>query len=225
MGRQINYYSNDHEVIAVAKDYHHYSLDQPVPPIVFDLVDAETEGLEDGYFSIKMNTPDYHQNISRIQSAFKASYPGTVFEYFDLQETYEQQYKANDDFRLLNLVFTGLACFIACLGLLALSMIMIKKRTKEIGIRKILGASVSGILLLLSRDFLKLVSIGWIIAIPLSWYALWTWLQNFAYRIEISWWVFLVAGLVAVLLTLVTIGLNAMKTARMNPVLALKDKE
>ena len=224
LGRHINYYSDDHEIVGVVKDYHHYSLHQPVPSIIFDMVDAQTEGLEDGYFSIKMNTSNYQQYIPLVKEAFEASYPGTVFEYFDIEATYQRQYKANNDFRLLNLVFTVLAFFIACLGLLALSMIMIEKRIKEIGIRKILGASVSGLLLLLSRDFLKLVTIGWIIAIPLSWYALSSWLQNFAYRIEIGWWVFLLAGCIAMLLTLITIGLNGLKTARMNPVYSLRSE-
>lgn len=224
LGRQVHYYSEDHEIVGVTKDYHHYSLHQPVPPIVFDLVESETGGLEDGYFSLKMNTADYQQNIPQIKAAFKASYPGTVFEYFDMKSAYQQQYKANDDFRLLNLAFTMLAFLIACLGLLALSMIMTEKRTKEIGIRKILGASVRAILLLLSRDFLKLVAVGWVIAIPLSYYALQNWLRNFAYRIEIQWWIFVLSGFIAILLTLIVIGLNTMKTAKMNPVEALREE-
>lgn len=224
LGRQVHYHSEDHEIVGITKDYHHYSLHQPVPPIVFDLVKSEMGGLEDGYFSLKMNTSNFQQTIPQIKAAFKASYPGTVFEYFDMKETYQQQYKANDDFRLLNLVFTTLAFLVACLGLLALSMIITEKRTKEIGIRKILGASVHAILLLLSRDFLKLVAVGWVIAIPLSWYALQTWLQNFAYRVEISWWIFVLSGLMAVLLTLITIGLNTLKTAKRNPVEALREQ-
>ena len=223
LGRTVHFYDAEHEVVGVLRDYHHYSLHQPVPPILFDLTNSETDGLEDGYFSIKMNTPEYFRDIPEIEAAFKASYPGTVFEYFTMAETYERLYKANNDFSTLHLIFTGLAFLIACIGLLALSIILAEKRTKEIGIRKILGATVLEILLLFSRDFLKLVAIGWVIAVPISWYALRIWLQNFAFRVEIGWWPFLLAGLATMLLTAGTIGMNALKTARTNPVNALRE--
>ena len=216
LGKQLIFWESEYLITGVIRNYYHLSLHQPVTPTMFDLIGDK--GLEDGYFSIKMNQRDYHPGIDKIHEAFKSTYPHTVFEYFDLGDYYYDQYKADIDFRTLNLVFTVLAFLIACLGLFALSVILMKKRMKEVGIRKILGSSVPGIVILLSTDFMGLVLFGWIAAIPITWYVTALWLRNFAYRITIEWWVFIVAGGFAAGLAALVVSFNAFKAAASNPV-------
>jgi len=119
-------------------------------------------------------------------------------------------------------IFSGFAIFIACLGLLGLSLFATTQRTKEIGVRKVLGASVSNIVMLLSKDFIKLVIIAFVIASPVAWFVMHNWLQDFAYRINISWWIFIAAGLLAVVIALATISFQAIKAAIANPVRSLR---
>ena len=121
-------------------------------------------------------------------------------------------------------IFAGFAIFIACLGLLGLSLFSTMQRTKEIGVRKVLGASVGNIVLLLSRDFIRLVIIAFVIASPLAWYIMHTWLQDFAYRIDLEWWVFAIAGLLAVAIALATISYQAVRAAISNPVTSLRSE-
>jgi putative ABC transport system permease protein len=121
-------------------------------------------------------------------------------------------------------VFAGLSLFIACLGLFGLSTFVVKRKVKEIGVRKVLGASVSGIVQLLSKDFMKLVLIALVIASPLAWYFMNNWLKDFAYRVEIHWWIFLVAGMVALLIALITISFQSIRAALANPVNSLRSE-
>ena len=209
-------------ITGVIKDYHHLSFHHPVVPVVFDII--EGEGMEDGYFSIKMNRSRYINQLPQIENAYESAFPGTVFEYFDMSEYYHHQYQADSQFRTLNIVFTGLAFFISCLGLFGLSMIVVKKKIKEIAIRKVLGSSVKGIVSLLSMQFIRLIFLGWLIAIPITWYCLETWLQNFQFRISIPWWIFLVALCVAMGITLLTTGLSSIRAAMSNPVKSLRSE-
>lgn len=220
LNKQLSFWEKDYIITGVIENHHHLSLHHPVSPTVFDI--GVERHMEDGYFSIKMSQNDYGNSLAQIRKAYESAFPNTVFEYFDLEEHYNQQYKADNDFKVLNIAFTGLALFISCIGLFGLSMIIIKNRFKEIAIRKVLGSSVKGIVSLLSRQFIKLIFLGWIISIPITWYALDTWLQNFTYRISIQWWVFVVALCLAIGITLLTTSINSIKAAMVNPVKSLR---
>jgi putative ABC transport system permease protein len=177
------------EVIGVINDYHQKSLHYPVEPGMFWPYYSPNSPI-----SIKVDTKDLPQTIASIRQKYAKFFPGNIFDYSFLDERFNAQY-SND--RLLGKVFaifSGFAIFIACLGLLGLSLFTTAQRTKEIGVRKVLGASVSNIVVLLSKDFVKLVLLAFLIASPLAWWIMNNWLQDFAYRINISGWIFLGAG-------------------------------
>src|SRR5262249_4080431 len=144
------------------------------------------------------------------------------FQYSFLDETYAQQYKSEMNFKTIFFYITFIAIFIACLGLFGLSSFIMEQKTKEIGIRKVLGASVSGIVGMLSKDFVRLIIIAALIAFPVAWWAMSKWLQGFVYRIQIGWWVFMAAGLTALLIALITISFQSIKAAVRNPVKSLR---
>ena len=148
--------------------------------------------------------------------------PSTPFSYSFLDEEFNKQYSVEQRTGALSFVFSILAIIIACLGLFALSAFMAEQRTKEIGIRKVLGASVSGITAMLSKDFVKLVLLSFVIASPIARWAMNRWLQDFAYRIFIDWWMFLAAGVIVLLIALATISFQAIKAAIANPVKSLR---
>ena len=152
------------------------------------------------------------------------SLPEVPFEYTFLNDKFDQLYKSEQKQGSLFTCFAGIAIFIACLGLLGLSAFSISQRIKEIGVRKVLGASTGSIVGLLSRDFLKLVAIAALIAFPIAWYSMHNWLRDFAYRISIQWWIFLVAGILAAAVALVTIGFQAIRAALANPVKSLRSE-
>ncbi len=148
--------------------------------------------------------------------------PNRPFSYFFLDEFFDKQYRSEERFGKLFLNFAVLAIFISCLGLLGLASYSTMQRTKEIGIRKVMGASTSNIVNLLSKDFLKLVAVSALIAVPLAWFGMHKWLEDFAYRIDLSWWVFLAAGILATLIALFTISFQAIRAAIANPVKSLR---
>ena len=222
LGRSLNFWGKENVIIGVVQNYHHLSLHYPIKPQVFGI--TQNKGLEDGYFSIKMSQADYHREIASISEAYKAAFPLTVFEYFYLEAHYYAQYKADRDFQLFNIVFTGLAFLIACLGLFALSAVAIKNRIKEVGIRKTLGASVVSVVVLLSRGFLKLVLIGWGMGTLIAWYAITLWLQYYAHRISIDWQIFFIAGFATASIAFVTISYNIIRAAVTNPINVLRSE-
>jgi len=222
LNEQLIFWEQEHEIIGVVKDYHHLSVHHPVAPAIFEI--SVMGHFEDGYISIKMNESDYQKSISQIKKSYESAFPNTVFEYFDLEEHYSQQYKADNDFKVLNMAFTGLALFISCVGLFGLSLIITNKRFKEIAIRKVLGSSVNDIVSLLSMQYVKLIAVAWIISIPISWFALDAWLQNFTYRISIQWWIFVVSFALAMVISLLTTFFNSIKAAVSNPLDSLKSE-
>ena len=163
--------------------------------------------------------------ISFLESTWKERVTHRPFEYHFLDEDYQNLYTAEFHTAQIFSIFSTIAIALACLGLFALAAYATVQRTKEIGIRKVLGASVFNITSLLSADFLKLVLIALVIASPLGWWAAHQWLQDFAYRIPIHWWVFVVAGISAILIALVTVSFQAIRAALGNPVTALKASE
>ncbi len=206
------------EVIGVVKDYHHLSLRQAIDPIVFL---PRNNG---GFYTAKISTQNIVANIAALDKLFKKYFPGNPFDYYFINDKYNQQYKTEQQYGTLFSIASGLAIFIACLGLFGLATFTVEQRIKEIGIRKVLGANVSQITALLSKDFLVLVIVSIFIATPLSWYAMNEWLQSFAYQTEITLWVFGVAGIVAVLIALITVSSQAIKAAVSNPVESLRSE-
>ncbi|HEY5462155.1 MAG TPA: ABC transporter permease [Hanamia sp.] len=205
-------------IIGVVKDFNFESLHQNVSPLCFSLGGGVGLGI------FKVNSANLQNLIAGIQNKWKTMAPGLPFNYRFLNESFDEMYRAEQRAGTIALIFSVLAIFIACLGLFGLATFIAKQRTKEIGIRKVLGASVTSVTKMLSKDFIKLVIIACIIAIPLSYLAMNKWLQGFAYRIHISWWIFLIAGIMAILIALITVSFQAIKAAIANPVESLRSE-
>lgn len=216
IGRDFDQWGRKGKIIGVLKDFHYKSLQQIIQPLTMRV---EPSGF--GTISIKVSAANLPSTIKSIESKWNQIIPNRPFDYYFLDDFYNKQYKAEDNFGNLFFNFAVLAIFISCLGLLGLSSYSTLQRTKEIGVRKVLGASVSNIVNLLSIDFIKLVLIAFIIAIPLVWYGMNKWLQDFAYRTNISWWVFALAGFASVFIALFAISFQAIKAAIANPVKSL----
>ena len=204
-------------VIGVIADYHHQGLRQAINPMLIRL----TPNMNN-YYSVKFTASDPHATIAAIKTAWDHYFPNDPFTYFFLDESFNQQYKADMRFGETFGLFATLAILIACFGLLGLSAYNVLQRTKEIGIRKVLGASERSLVFLLSREFLYLVLLALIIAVPVTWTVMHSWLQDFAYRIAIEWWVFVLGGILALLIALTTIGFQALRAASANPVKSLR---
>jgi len=205
-------------IIGVVKDFNFESLHQNISPLCFSLGGGAGLGI------FKVHSANLSNLIAGIQNKWKTMAPGLPFSYRFLNESFDEMYRAEQRVGTLSIIFSVLAIFIACLGLFGLATFIAKQRTKEIGIRKVLGASVTSVTKMLSKDFIKLVIIACVIAIPLSYLAMNKWLQGFAYRIHISWWVFLIAGIMAILIALITVSFQAIKAAIANPVESLRSE-
>ncbi len=203
-------------IIGEIKNFNYESLRQNIGPLGFFL------GKSTGLASFRVNTANIKNLVGQIESKWKAMASGMPFSYRFLDDSFNEMYNSEQRVGKIAMIFSILAIFIACLGLFGLATFIAEQRTKEIGIRKVLGASVNGIVQLLSKDFLKLVLIAFVIAVPISWWAMHRWLQDFAYRINISWWIFIIAGFLALVIALLTISFQAIKAAIANPVKSLK---
>lgn len=208
-------------VLGVTEDYHFESLHQSIVPLVMFMSTA-TSRSSYNYVSVKLAGGNVAGSLQHLERTWKEFLPEEPFTYTFLDDSYERLYQAEQRQGLLFSIFAGIAIFIACLGLFGLSSFAITQRVKEIGIRKVLGASTASIVLLLSSDFMKLVVVAALLAFPLAGYAMHRWLQDFAYRIALPWWVFPVAGLAAGLVALVTIVSQTVSVARANPVKSLR---
>jgi putative ABC transport system permease protein len=204
-------------IVGVVADYHQQGLQKATDPMMFMLLPNMRN-----FYSLKVNTADMPRTIAAVSKIWDKYFPSDPVEYFFLDESFNEQYKSDRLFGNVFSVFASLAILIACFGLLGLSAYNVLQRTKEIGIRKVLGASTQNILLLLSTDFLRLILIALFIAVPIGWYIMNSWLQDFAYRIHIEWWVFVVAALAAVLIAFFTISSQTIKAAIRNPVKSLR---
>jgi putative ABC transport system permease protein len=204
-------------VVGVTANFHQLGLQKNIDPMVLLL----TPNLST-FYSLKINSTNPQQTIASLKKLWNNYFPRDPFDYFFLDESFGEQYKADLLFGKVFGVFAFLAILIACFGLLGLSAYNVLQRTKEIGIRKVLGASVQSILVLLSLDFLKLILISFLFAIPAGWFIMNLWLEDYAYRINIAWWVFAVAGCVALLIAIITISTQAIKAAIANPAKSLR---
>ena len=219
IGKNFGYGSRRGKLIGVFNDFHFESLHQKITPLVL-LVPRRAGSY--GRISIKISGSNIPAALDRIETTWKNFLPDTPYQYTFLDENFTRLYEAEQQQKTLLIIFASLAIFIACLGLFGLSAFAIMQRLKEIGIRKVLGADTSTIVALLSKDFLKLVAFAAIPAFVVSWYFMNKWLEDFAYRISMPWWMFLTAGILAAVIALITISFQAIKAALANPVKSLR---
>jgi putative ABC transport system permease protein len=210
------YYLN---IVGITNDFHFTSLRKPIKPFAF-MVRPRTLG----NFVVKLSGKNVPATIAQMENKWKTFSTERAFDYSFLDETYARLYQGETRFQKVFISLVILGILIACLGLLGLATFAAQQRVKEIGIRKVLGASVPNVVTLLSKDFLKLVFVSFIIAIPIAWYAVTRWLQDFAYRIDLQWWVFPLAGIIAMLIALLTVSFQAIKAAVSNPVKSLRSE-
>lgn len=218
IGKPFRYGPANGQIIGVTKDYHFESLHQRMSAIALVL---RTDRLNWLSVHVPGNIP---AGLGHIESVWKQTFPERPFDYQFLDERFDRLYAREQTQQQLFSIFAGVAILISCLGLFGLSMFMAEQRTKEIGIRKVLGASEMSLVTLFSKDFLKLVLIALLIASPLAWYAMHTWLQGFAYRTAIHGWIFLLAGGLTVGIALLTVSFQSVKAALMNPVKSLRSE-
>ncbi|MGC4035888.1 MAG: ABC transporter permease [Chitinophagaceae bacterium] len=205
------------QVVGILANYHHQGLQKAIDPMIFRLRPNVR-----GAYALKLDVASLSNSIPAIEKAWARFFPNDPFSYYFLDESFDQQYKEDKLFGTVFGIFASLAILIACFGLLGLSAYNILQRTKEIGIRKVMGASTQHLLFILSKDFLKLVMIAFVIAVPVTWWVMHNWLQDFAYRININAGVFIIAGIAAFVIALVTISFQAIKAAMANPVKSLR---
>jgi putative ABC transport system permease protein len=219
VGKRFDQWGRKGQVIGVISNFHLGSLHDSIAPLALRVAPGSYR-----LFSLRVKAGDESGTVARVGQAWQKLVPQRPFEYFFLDEQFDRQYRAEERFGKLFLYFSSLAIFIACLGLLGLISYITLQRTKEIGVRKVLGASTGNIVLLLSRDFLWLVGVALVIAVPVSWYAMSRWLENFAYHTQVGWWVFALSGTIALLIALLTISFQAVKAALANPVTSLRSE-
>ena len=218
VGQSVTWGRAKGRIIGVVKDFHFQSLHTPIRPMITYLSDRYKQG----NIIVRVEAGKTTEAIAQLEVLCKKINPEYPFTYYFTDEEYAKQYRSEQVVSTLSSLFAFLAIFISSLGLFGLAAFMAEQRTKEIGIRKVLGASVINLVNLLSKDFLKLVLLAFVISAPLAWYVANNWLQDFAYRTEISWWIFAVAGMLALLVAMLTVSIQAIKAALMNPVKSLK---
>jgi len=217
VGKEIDFWGQVYTIVGVVENYHQQSLHDAFDAIIFRCIPDVR-----GNVSVKINTADLQRTIAALKTNWKTFFPQDQFDYFFLDQHFNEQYHADKQFGQVFATFTGIGILVACLGLFGLVSYTIVQRTKEIGIRKVLGASVSGILQLLYKDFARLVLIAFIVSAPLGWYATDQWLRTYAFRINISWMFFVIPFITVTIIAMATVSYLSVKAAFMNPVKSLK---
>jgi len=218
IGSKLEMWNGKGEIIGLTDDFVNGNLHQGTVPLI--LMFTTTNGFN--YYIKTIENTNINQTLARIESVTKKYSPEYPFEYSFLDSDYGKEYKTESVIGKLSFGFTLVAVVICCLGLFGLATFAAEQRIKEIGVRKVLGATVPDIIVLLSKDFAGLVIIAIILAVPIAYYLLNQWLQDFAYRINISWWVFVLAGLSALLIAVLSVSFQAIKAAVSNPVKSLR---
>jgi putative ABC transport system permease protein len=208
--------SRTYHVIGVVKDFHFRSLHELITPLVMTL------GGDASNLIVKAKTADIAGLVASLQKEWNAEKAEMPFSYTFLDDRFNNTYKSEQNIGRILGIFAGLTIFVACLGLFGLATFTAAERTREIGIRKVLGAGAGSIVTLLSKDFLRLVGLAFLIAAPVAWLAMSKWLADFPYRVTIPWWIFALTALLVTIITLVTIGFRALKAASANPVDSLR---
>ncbi len=217
VNQQLTFRGGPKTIIGVVDNYRQMSVKDEVSPIVFPLVTQWAS-----YFTVKLNDADYQTAFEEVEGKYSSFFPGNPFDYFFLDDFYNRQYNNEQKFSRVFTLFAAFAIFVACLGLFGLSSFSALKRTKEIGIRKVLGANEKNIVFLLSKEFILLVLLGNLIALPAAYFIMNNWLDNFSSRIQIGLPVFLIAGLVVLVIAMITVSYKTLKVAHSDPVRALK---
>jgi putative ABC transport system permease protein len=217
VGKQMIFGGNPHTIIGVTEDYHQQSLRDNYDAVIFDY-----SSWVGGNVSVKISADNAAQTVAALKASWAKYFPGDPFDYYFLDTHFNEQYKADQRFSKVFGIFTLIAIFVACLGLFGLVSYTIVQRTREIGIRKVLGASVNGILQLLYKDFAMLVLVAFVVAAPIAWYAVHQWLNGYAFRIGLSPLFFLLPFVVVLLIAFATVSWLSIKAALMNPVKSLK---
>jgi putative ABC transport system permease protein len=205
-------------VIGVVKDYHFASLKEKITPELFSMDST----FNYGQIWVKITQADIPQTLALLQKTFKKIMPYSPYSYQFMSDANKKEYETEAKWKQIITIASGLFIFISCIGLLGLVILSTEQRTKEIGIRKLLGAAVSGIIMLISKEFIVLISIAFVIAVPVGYYAINKWLQDFAYRVSIGWWMFALAGVLVIVVALLTMSFQAIKAAIANPVKSLR---
>jgi len=217
IGKRIDFWGQRFTIVGVAENFHQQSLREAFEPLIFRLI----PGVQ-GYLSIKTPASKASETIALVKTTWNKFFPGNTFEYFFLDDHFDEQYKADQRFGQVFGLFTMLAVLVACLGLFGLASFTTIQRTKEIGIRKVLGASVLRILRLLYQEFAILLMIAFVIAVPLAWLTIVNWLQGYAFRINIHWSYFLIPFVAILVIALLTVSFQSIKAAIANPVKSLR---
>ncbi len=216
IGKKVTHGGDTLEIVGILENYHQMSLKTVVTPLVFRFVPASS------FFAFKIESADSKALLSQLEGPWKTFFPGNPVDYFFLDQFFNRQYESDQQFGRAFTLFTALAIFIACLGLFGLASFMTIQRTKEIGIRKVLGSSSSNIVLLLSKGFVQLVLIANMIAWPLAWWIMNQWLESFPYRININPFLFVLAGIGVVIIAFISVGFQTFRAASVNPAQTLK---
>ena len=209
---------NNYKIIGVVRDFHFESLKEDIAPLALQLERSTS------VMSVRLSTNDFANSIDLIEEKWKKFGTGLPFNYNFLDDEFANMYRAESRLAKIFGIFAGLAILIGCLGLFALATFMAEQRTKEIGIRKVLGASISGIVLMLSKEFSKLVIIAFIIAVPVAWWGISNWLANYNYRIGVGLELFIISGVIAFVIAWLTVGYQSVKAAARNPVKSLRSE-
>jgi predicted permease len=218
LGKPLTFWGKKGTIVGVLKDFHFNSLHQEIKPLILRLGENEDYGV----MLARIKAGETKTVLAAMESISKELNPSFPFTYSFADDQFQKLYTSESIIGKLSFYFASLAIFICCLGLLGLAMFTAEQRTKEIGIRKVLGANAASLFVLLSKEFLWLVIVALIIATPVAWYAMNNWLNDFAYHASISWWMFVVAGSVAVMIALITVSFNAIRAAMANPVESLR---
>ena len=217
LGKQIDFWGNQYTIVGVSEDFHQQSLREAYEPLIFRLIPDIR-----GFFSVKTDGKQIAQTLQEVEAKWESFFPGNIFEFFFMDEHFNEQYKADQKFGNVFSVFTILAILVACLGLFGLASFTALQRKKEIGIRKVLGASVIGILKILYKEFALLLLLAFVIAIPLAWFMTSNWLQGYAFRVNVHWSFFILPFVAIVLVAFVTVSFQTVRASLANPVKSLR---
>ena len=227
IGKTITYPGNDNQkftVIGVVKDFNTDSFHNSISPFALFYTASKTYNIKSSYIAIRIKPGNYSETLSSIQNKWKQFAPDLPFDYSFMVAEFDALYRSDQTMGKVFTVFTVLSLTVACLGLLGLAIYTAERRTKEIGIRKVLGASVQNVVLSLSKEFIRLITVALVIAFPIAWYAMNKWLQDFAYKTAINWWIFALAASVILIITFITISYQAIKAAIANPIKSLRSE-
>ena len=219
IGRRFKQWGREGKIVGVVKDFHFRSLQETIKPLTMRIEPGGSE-----LVSIKIDGGNIKETVAAVEQKWKTIMPNRPFSYYFMDEFFDRQYRSEERFEKLFFNFAILAIFISCLGLLGLASYSTMQRTKEIGVRKVMGASTGSIVGLLSKDFLKLVLIAFVIASPIAYYGMYRWLENFAYKTDIYWWIFAIAAFLSAAIAFATVSFQSIRAALMNPVKSLRSE-